>query len=430
MVMYRQGAADGAGHASQPRWACAKRLSRRALRYTRRMTATSWHGAAARTASDERLVEVIRAEIARDGRLTFARFMELALYHPELGYYLGAELRAGKQGDFLTAPELSPLFGRVVARQLLQVWEALGEPAEFVVTEYGAGRGRLAHAIFEAARDESPRFGAALRYVLHEVNPHRRADAGALLRAAGVEERCAYEWPDGAPAYSAPVVGAVVANEFIDALPVHRAVWRQGALRERYVTWSAGWFAEEEDAPSTPALSAHIVDAGVTLEEGQQVDLILGTAPWLEAAAARLARGVVLAIDYGYSSADLYAPRRRAGSFLCYHQHSSSDEPYTRIGRQDMTAHVDFGLLRRAGERLNLALLGETTQSHFLIDLGLGELLVARQAPGRDLASYLADRTAVATLIDPRGMGSFRVQLQGKRVVLDAPRGFASSSRA
>lgn len=394
------------------------------------MTATSWRDTATLTASDERLVEVIRAEIAREGRLTFARFMELALYHPEFGYYLGAGLRAGKQGDFLTAPELSPLFGHVVARQLLQVWQALGEPPEFVVTEYGAGRGRLARAIFEAARDESPSFAVALRYVLHEVNPHRRADAAELLRTAGLGERCSFEWPGSAPAYAVPVAGAVVANEFIDALPVHRAVWRQGALRERYVSWSAGWFAEVEDSPSTPALAAPIVAAGVALEEGQQVDLILGTAPWLEAAAARLARGVVLTIDYGYPSAELYAPRRLAGTFLCYHQHTANDEPYTRIGRQDMTAHVDFGLLRRAGEHLGLALLGETAQSHFLIDLGLGELLVARQTPGRDLAAYLVDRTAVATLIDPRGMGSFRVQLQGKGVALDAPRGFASSSRA
>lgn len=394
------------------------------------MTATSWRDTATLTGSDERLVDVIRAEMARDGRLTFARYMELALYHQDFGYYLGAGVRAGARGDFLTAPELSPLFGHAVARQLLQVWQALGGPPEFVVTEYGAGRGRLAHAVFEAAQAESPHFGAALRYVLHEVNPHRRADALELLRASGFGERCSFEWPGSAPAYAVPVDGAIVANEFIDALPVHRAVWRQGVLRERYVAWSAGWFAEEEDASSTPGLAAPIVDAGVALEEGQQVDLILGTAPWLETAAARLARGVVLTIDYGYPSAELYAPRRRAGTFLCYYQHTTNDEPYTRVGRQDMTAHVDFGLLRRAGERLNLTLLGETAQRHFLIDLGLGELLVAGQTPGRDLASYLVDRTAVATLIDPRRMGDFRVQLQGKGIVLDTPRGFATSSRA
>lgn len=387
-----------------------------------------WRDIAVRTGSDERLVEAIRGEIARAGRISFARFMELALYHPEHGYYLRPAVRAGKQGDFLTAPELSPFFGRILARQLVEVWTALGTPAEFVAIEYGAGRGRLAHDILAAVREECPRFAMALRYVLHELNPHRRADAAALLGTAGFDARASFEWPGSESVLVPPVTGAILANEFLDALPVHRGVWRGGVLLERFVGWSGEWFIEELGLPATGALAGAITAAGVELAEGQCVDITLAAGDWLASTAGRLARGVVLAIDYGYPSAELYAPQRHAGTFLCYHQHTANDEPYARIGRQDMTAHVDFGLLCRAGAAAGLALAGETTQSQFLTNLGLGELLVASQTPGRDLASYLTDRSAVFSLVDPRGMGGFRVQMQGRGLDLPLPRGFRDDS--
>ena len=372
--------------------------------------------------SDEALVAVIREEIERAGRITFARYMELALYHPEHGYYLGPEERAGHAGDFATAPETSPLFGRCLARQLREVWELLGRPSPFTVIEYGAGGGRLARDVLAGARGEAPEFAARLRYVLHEANAHRRAGAARALEEAGFGGQVATEAPGEEVA--APVVGVVLSNEFVDALPVHRVVVRDGALLERYVRWDGAWFAEEFDRPSTPRLAAALAEADVALVEGQSAELNLAAGEWLARAACRLARGAVLTIDYGYPTADLYDPKRREGTFMCYYQHTLNDDPYARVGRQDMTAHVDFGALERAGARAGLATLGLTTQGEFLAALGLGELLVAERAPGdaaRDYAGYLAGRAAVLALIDPRGMGGFRVLAQGRDFAPAAP---------
>ncbi len=373
--------------------------------------------ATGRDESDPELVAAIRDTIAdAGGWTTFARFMDLALYHPTRGYYRVAAERPGRGGDFLTAPELSPFFGACLARQLREVWALLDRPDPFTVLEYGAGAGRLAHDILAAARDTDPDFFAPLHYRLHETNPHRRAGAQALLTATGLAAKADYEGPDD-KSDPAPFVGAIIANEFVDALPVHRIVGGpEGTLRERYVRWDAarGWFAEEDAPPSTPALAATLAEGGITLVEGQQGEINLAAGDWLRDAAARLARGLVLTIDYGYPTAELYAPRRRARTFLCYYRHTASDAPFAHVGAQDMTAHVDFGALERRGAALGLRTLGFTTQGEFLTDLGLGDLLVATQTPGRALDGYLADRAAVLALIEPGGMGRFGVLAQGK----------------
>ncbi|MFN8536298.1 MAG: SAM-dependent methyltransferase [Thermomicrobiales bacterium] len=378
----------------------------------------------AREASDSTLVAAIRAEIAAQGRITFARFMDLALYHPTHGYYHSAQERPGRGGDFVTAPELTPFFGHCLMRQLHQCWQELGHPAEFTILEYGSGGGRLAHDLLVAARDEAPDFAAAIRYLLHETNSHRRAAALDLLSAAGFGQQVALDTGDE----PAPLTGAILTNEFIDALPVHRIAGGQaGELLERYVTWDAAadWFAEHLDHPSTPQLAAALAAAGVTLAAGQSAEINLAAGEWLATATARLSQGVVLTIDYGYDSVELYSPRRREGTFLCYYRHTALDDPYVRIGAQDMTAHIDFGGLIRAGERLGLTTLGFATQGPFLSNLGLGDLLVATQRPDRALDDYLADRTAVLTLIDPRRMGRFGVLAQGKSFSPAAPlRGF------
>ena len=385
---------------------------------------------AARDESDLALVATIRAAIAdAGGQIPFARFMHLALYDPARGYYRVPAERPGRGGDFLTAPELSPFFGVCLARLLRDSWERLDRPDPFTVLEWGAGGGRLAQDILAGARDESPEFAVALRYRLHETNPHRRDAARALLDAVGLADRATFEGPDD-PATGDPFVGALVTNEFVDALPVHRVVGGPaGAIRERFVRWDAdaGWFAEALDAPSTPRLAAALAAGGIDLAEGQSAEINLAAGDWLRAAAARLERGLILTIDYGYPTAELYAPRRRDGTFLCFYRHTANDEPYARVGQQDMTAHVDFGALERTGETAGLQTLGFTTQGQLLTNLGLGDLLVASQTPGRALDAYLADRAAVLALIEPGGMGRFGVLAQGKQFGPGGPpRGFGA----
>ena len=248
-----------------------------------------------------------------------------------------------------------------------------------------------------------------------------------MLAATGLAARATIEGPDE-PIDAAPFVGAIVTNEFVDALPVHRVVGGPaGALREQYVRWDevAGSFVAEDGPPSTPALAAALAAGGVTLAEGQAGEINLAAGDWLDAATARLARGLVLTIDYGYPTAELYAPRRRAGTFLCYYRHTANDEPFRHVGAQDMTAHVDFGALERRGAACGLRTLGFTTQGELLTNLGLGELLVATQTPGRALDGYLADRASVLALIEPGGMGRFGVLAQGKEFAPAQPlRGF------
>lgn len=376
------------------------------------------------TASTPELVAAIRAAIAETGRITFARFMALALDHPQWGYYRVRDERPGRGGDFLTAPELSPFFGHCLCRQVRQVWEELGRPDPFTVLEYGAGGGRLAYDILSAARAADPAFAAALRYRLHEGNTYRREAARVLLVGAGFDDRIALEGPDAPPTADGPFVGAIIANEFVDALPVHRVRGgADGALRECFVRWhdAAGGFAEVWGTPSTPRLAAALAAGGVTLQPGQLGEVNLAAGAWLVEAAARLARGLILTIDYGYPTAELYALKRHTGTLRCYYRHTANDQPYVRVGQQDLTAHVDFGALERVGETVGLRTLGFVTQGPFLSNLGLGELLVATQTPGRPLDDYLADRSAVLALIDPGGMGRFGVLAQGKDFVLRVP---------
>jgi len=359
--------------------------------------------------SDPVLVGRIRAEIERDGPMTFARIMELALYDSDGGYYRSGTARAGRTGDFLTAPEAHEIFGRALARHLADVWRALDQPNAFTVREYGAGGGALAEGLLAGLGSEEPGLAAALRYRPVEVEPHRIDELRGRLSAAGQAGRL--EADDGRP-----IVGAVIANEVLDALPTHRVALRGGRLREMYVGLDDGGFADEEGEPSTPALADRLVAEGVTLAEGQTAEICLAIDDWVAAAAAGLDRGVLLLIDYGHAATQLYDPvRRRAGTLLAYLRHQAHDDPYLAIGRQDLTAHVDVTAVERAAKRAGLVHLGTTAQGSFLAALGAGELLVELQSgPASGLGDYLEARSALVRMIDPAAMGGFRVMAFGR----------------
>ncbi len=356
-------------------------------------------------ASDPELLAAIRAEIARDGPVTFARFMEIALYDPARGYYRGAAARPGRAGDFLTAPEAHPLFGRTLARFSLAVYAAIGAPGTFTIREYGAGTGALAGPLVEVvvAVDGGP---ASVRYLVAEVEPSRVTAVRAAI-ATG-DDRVTVEPDDGRP-----IDGLVIANEVLDALPTHRIVQRGTALCEILVGLGPdGAPVDIEAAPSTPALADRLTAESIILEDGQRAEVCLAVDHWIERAAPGLGRGVLLLIDYGYPAADLYDPRRRfAGTLATYLGHQVGEDPYRAIGRQDLTAHVDLTAVERAAARAGLTLVGSTTQADFLSRLGAGELLVAEQTrAGATLQTYLEARSALVRMIDPGAMGRFRVQ--------------------
>jgi SAM-dependent MidA family methyltransferase len=223
-----------------------------------------------------------------------------------------------------------------------------------------------------------------------------------------------------------PLDGAVLANEFLDALPVHRVVMRDGTLLERFVGWSAerDRFEDQEAAPSTPALAGRLAAEGVTLRDGQAAEIRLATDPWVAAMSTGIGRGFATVIDYGAPAVELYGPARHDGTLRAYSGQRAHADPYVAIGRQDLTAHVDFTAIEQAAIAHDWRTLGLTSQAEFLVGSGFGDLFAARQAvPDVDPEAYLALRASAARLLDPRALGGFRVIVLGRGVPDDAELG-------
>jgi SAM-dependent MidA family methyltransferase len=371
------------------------------------------------------LVERIADEIRRSGPMSFARFMHRALYELEHGYYESAAAGPGRTGDFLTAPESHPIFGWTIARQLEEVWERLGRPGRFVVREHGAGTGALAVGILDGLRRSGSDLRPAIRYQAIDIARPRLEGFAARLLEAGFESHL--EPPDGRPA-----PGAVLANELLDALPVHLVEGSAEGLRERFVDLDAAPADPEHlftfvlGPPSTPDLVARLADDGIELQPGQDAEICLDLDAWLDRAAAPLERGLVLVIDYGAPADDLYDPAR--GSTLrAYHRHRVHADPLVAIGRQDLTAHVDLTALERAATGAGLGPLGRTRQAELLAGLGVGDLLVELQSNlGTTLEAYLDAKSAVVRMLDPRATGAFAVLAFGRGLPAEPPlRGFA-----
>ena len=392
----------------------------------------------------EQLQDLIRDEILRDGPMTFARFMALALYHPRLGYYSGGAGREplGWSGDYFTSGDVHPLWGWAVARQLHQMWEMLGQPARFDVVEPGAGRGTLARDVWAYARERAPEWAEALRYTLVD-----RAEAGNPLRRARearlAAELAALEVPAAAvrwmadPRDLAPgsLVGAVVSNELVDALPVHVVEKRGETLAEVYVAVEerTGRLVERLAPPSSPAVASYLDAFHIpwhSYPDGWRGELRLASDPWLRDATAPLARGFVLTIDYGDTARRLYTRDRHRGTLLGYAHHQLVERPLAQPGQQDLTAHVNVTALIEEGRVLGLRLVGLTTQGEFLRALGIHEeveRIASLRYPAaqserhtdRGQADYLRKRAllgAVATLLDPQGLGGFCVLVQQRGV--------------
>ncbi|HET7093264.1 MAG TPA: SAM-dependent methyltransferase, partial [Thermomicrobiales bacterium] len=338
------------------------------------------------------------------------------------------ERRPGRGGDFLTAPEAHPFFGVTLARQIVDCWDLLGRPAPFTIREFGAGVGGLAYDILVGLSREAPALLPNLRYRMIEPNRAQRGQALAALAEVGFGHIAAAEAPEPA---AEPIVGVALANEVADALPVHRLVWRESVGPvERYVAYEGGRFVEVE-GPLSPEAAAfdpqgRLRTAGVTLRDGDRFEIGPAAAAWFGGVARGLARGYAIVIDYGYDTAELYRDHRLAGTVRAYRAHAVTDDPFAAAGDADLTAHVDFGALRAAGEANGLTFAGLTTQGAFLASLGMGDLLVALgRDPETTVPDYMAAQAAIVRLIDPGGMGRFRVLLMAKNAPAASLRGLS-----
>jgi len=348
----------------------------------------------------------IRREIRADGPITFARFMELALYDPRDGYYSAGSRRLGPQGDFFTASDAGHAFGRCMARQLAEIDEQAGPFDPFHVLEFGSGRGLLGRDILDSAAEASEGWASRLRYVMVDRSLAMRDAAAAQVPEARVVAPEELE---------AGHRGCVIAVELFDALPVHRLRRRDDRLLEIFVDVDDGGQLVEREYPPT-ALAAELAERyGAAAEEGAEAEVAPGLDSQLEAMANVLTRGVLIIVDYGYSASELYGRERRRGTLLAYHRNATSEQYLERVGEQDLTAHVNFTALEDRARELGLTVLGRTTQDRFLIANGLTEVFEPSADESRNDPARIKQRLQAMQLIHPSGMGRiFKVLLLAK----------------
>jgi SAM-dependent MidA family methyltransferase len=356
------------------------------------------------------LTDIIRLAIRQtpNKAITLAQYMDLALYHPAHGYYQQARIGPGRTGDFLTSPEASPFFGLTVARQLIEVWDRLGQPDAWEIREYGAGTGVLAYDILAGIAHDAPDANASLRYHLVESNAFRREEAFAAMTKAGLADTVEISDPfDSLAAFS----GVMLGNEVADAFPAHRLLVRAGRLIELYVAEQGEGFGWRGGDRSEEARGLSEVEAiARSLPDGAILDVSPAAATWFERAVSSLERGLALIIDYGYPTEELYAAHRLEGTLRAYQGQRVTDDPFLEPGAYDLTTHVDFTELQQAGMRAGLEPAGFTRQGEFLERLGMGMFLVDLQKePGMAAEDYLAAKAAIIRLVEPGGLGRFGV---------------------
>lgn len=358
------------------------------------------------------LVAAIASEIAVLGPIPFVRFMDLALYHPQFGYYMrhpdDGSPRIGWSGDFYTSADVHPILGQAVAKQARQIDCLLGSPDPVTIVEMGPGKGLLAKHILSACQRDPGSFPHRLRYILIERSPTMRAWQRRHL-SSFVNQPNLLTWADSLDELGPEsVTGLVLSNELIDALPVHRVQLRNGQIDELCVDYRDGRFVECFRPLSTDLLTHRVRDLNAGWPEGYRTEINLQALDWMKQVGHCLQRGIVLTIDYGHTAHDLYRPDRRNGTFLCYFRHSVNDDPYVRVGEQDMTAHVDFSSLADAGQAHGLSVTGFTNQMSFLMGLGVEQMI-------GDLEPESPAFHAALHLLKPNGMGgTFKVLVQHK----------------
>lgn len=364
---------------------------------------------------------LIADRIQTSGPISFAEFMELALYHPQLGYYARASRRTGRAGDFFTSVDVGPIFGELLSRQLGEMWRLIrgadpGTHRPFDLVEAGAGDGRLSRDILDAASRTDPEFYSAIAVSLVERSPAARdAHRHTLGPHADKLKYSGASLPAG-------IAGVLLANELLDALPTHAVVMTGAGLREVFVdldrTSGDVHFVEQFAEPSTPRLAEYLARTGAVMHQGARAEVNLAAERWMKNAANALERGFLIVIDYGHEEAQLYDGSHAAGTLTAFKQHVPLADLLEAPGERDITAHVDLTAVTRAAEREGLTVLGRLDQTYFLMGLGIG---------GPDLDTLpLRQRLALKTLLLPGGLGStHKVLIFGKGVGTPPLRGLS-----
>ncbi len=351
----------------------------------------------AQAVSERLMRQIVRAIEQSGGAIPFDMFMDMALYAPGLGYYVAGSRKFGDQGDFITAPEVSPLFAQCLARQLAPI---LSELPSADVLEFGAGSGILAADLLKslASLDRLPP-----RYLILEVSPELKSRQQATLQARVPDLLERVVWLERMPERFS---GCVVANELLDALPVSRFRLEDGRIQECFVVRDGDRLKASYRAPVTAGLEAAVKRLRARygpFGSVYQSEINLRQAAWIKTLARSIRQGVVLLIDYGYGSAEYYHPQRDRGTLMCHFRHRAHSDPFRWVGIQDITCQVDFTAAAKAAVESGFSLGGYTTQAHFLLANGLDSLLA--DSDPEDVARHLALMQGVKRLTLPSEMG-------------------------
>ncbi len=363
------------------------------------------------------LTTLLEQRIMKEGPISFRDFMEWCLYYPGLGYYNAAEARIGKSGDYYTSPYVHSVFGTLIAKQLVEMWECMGR-VPFTIVEYGAGTGLLCHDILHHLQQHSALYNE-LTYAIIEKSAAMRNRQKSIVGHKAI-------WVDDIGEL-APVSGCVLSNELLDNFAVHQVVM-QDELMEVMVDFDGHRFIEKLVPASSP-IKNYFTDQAIQLAPGYRTEVNLQALEWMKSIGHALEKGFVLTIDYGFPALELYNSKRSTGNLMCYFQHTINENPYQHIGSQDITVHVNFSALKSQGEKHGIQLTGFTSQAHFLHGLGIVDEIRKLELAGKAdpvntrknafiVQSLLMNLgTKIRVLIQHKGI--LRPQLSGLRFPLD-----------
>ena len=349
--------------------------------------------------SSKALLERIRAEIrGHGGRISFARYMELALYAPGLGYYSGGSQKIGAAGDFVTAPEISSMFSECLSNQIRQVLTGLAISDNACVLEVGAGSGRMAADILTSLEQHNV---LPAQYMILELSAQLKQRQFETLQKLVPHLLSRIVWIEQLPEQD--FCGVVVANELLDAMPVHKFVLKEKKLHEYYVTWIDDHLDWVIGDLSIADIELRLTSFQKEFVEGYTSEVNLAASAWINTVGRLMRRGMILVIDYGYPRHEYYHPQRISGTLMCHYRHRMHDDPFLYPGLQDITAHVDYTAIALAALETDLKISGYTTQAHFLIDCGLAD--IAEKRFSEDIKQQIITSGQIKKLTLPSEMG-------------------------